>query len=43
MQELSVRHTLELFSGNIGLLFYDVTTLYFEVDKEDDLRKTRFS
>lgn len=43
VQEISVRHTLGLFGGNIGLLFYDVTTLYFEVDKEDDLRKTGFS
>lgn len=43
VQEISVRHTLELFGGNIGLLFYDVTTLYFEIDKEDDLRKTGFS
>ena len=43
VQEISVRHTLKLFGGNIGLLFYDVTTLYFEVDKEDDLRKTGFS
>lgn len=25
------------------MLFYDVTTLYFEADKEDDLRKTGFS
>ena len=24
-------------------LFYDVTTLYFEADYEDDLRKTGFS
>lgn len=43
VQEISVRHTLELFGGNIGLLFYDVTTLYFEADREDDLRKTGFS
>ena len=43
VQEISVRHTLELFDGNIGLLFYDVTTLYFEADNEDDLRKTGFS
>ncbi len=43
VQEISVRHTLGLFGGNIGLLFYDVTTLYFETDKEDDLRKTGFS
>ncbi len=43
VQEISVRHTLELFGGNIGLMFYDVTTLYFETDNEDDLRKTGFS
>ena len=24
-------------------MFYDVTTLYFEIEKEDDLRKTGFS
>ena len=24
-------------------MFYDVTTLYFETDREDDLRKTGFS
>lgn len=43
VQEISVHHTLELFGGNIGLLFYDVTTLYFEADREDELRKTGFS
>ena len=43
VQEINVRHTLELFGGNIGLLFYDVTTLYFEADREEDLRRTEFS
>ena len=43
VQEISVKHTLELFGGNIGILFYDVTTLYFETDYEDDLRKRGFS
>lgn len=38
-QDISVKHTLKLFGGNIGILFYDVTTLYFETDYEDDLRK----
>lgn len=33
----------ELLGGHIGVMFYDVTTLYFEADKEDDLRKTGFS
>lgn len=43
VQEISVKHTIELFGGHIGVLFYDVTTLYFESDYEDDLRKTGFS
>jgi transposase len=43
VQDISVKHTLELFGGNIGILFYDVTTLYFETDHEDDLRKRGFS
>lgn len=30
-------------SGDINLILYDVTTLYFEADKEDDLRKVGFS
>ena len=43
VQDISVKHTLELFGGNMGILFYDVTTLYFETDYEDDLRKRGFS
>ena len=30
-------------SGDVSLLLYDVTTLYFEADKEDDLRKIGYS
>ena len=29
--------------GDVSLLLYDVTTLYFETDTEDDLRKVGFS
>ena len=43
VQDIGVRHTAKLFGGNIGVLFYDVTTLYFEADYEDELRKTGFS
>ncbi|OKZ39978.1 MAG: transposase [Odoribacter sp. 43_10] len=43
VQDISVRHTSKLFGGNIGVLFYDVTTLYFEADYEDELRKAGFS
>lgn len=34
---------MEILGGNIGVMFYDVTTLYFETDHEDELRKTGFS
>jgi transposase len=43
IQDISVSHTQQLFGGQIGVIFYDVTTLYFETDKEDELRKTGFS
>jgi transposase len=43
VQDISVHHTFELLGGYIGVMFYDVTTLYFEADKEDDLRRTGFS
>jgi transposase len=31
------------FKFNFSLIFYDVTTLYFESDRSDDFRKTGFS
>ena len=43
VQDISVRHTMEVLGGHIGVMFYDVTTLYFETDRQDDLRKTGFS
>ena len=43
VQEISVRHTKTLFGGNIGILFYDVTTLYFETTDKDELRESGFS
>lgn len=43
VQDISVRHTMELLGGHIGVVFYDVTTVYFETDHEDELRKTGFS
>src|SRR5690625_5572738 len=43
IQEISVAHTKEILGHKIGLLFYDVTTLYFETDKKDELREKGFS
>lgn len=43
VQQISYQHTLQILHNNISIVFYDVTTLYFEIDDEDDLRKTGFS
>lgn len=43
IQEISYQHTQKLFSKGIQVVFYDVTTIYFEIDREDDFRKTGFS
>lgn len=42
-QQISVEHTRKLFGGKIGLMFYDVTTLYFETAQTDVLREPGFS
>ena len=42
-EQISVKHTQKIFGGKIGLLFYDVTTLYFETSKTDVLREPGFS
>jgi transposase len=43
VQQISYEHTLQILNNDISVVFYDVTTLYFEIDQEDDLRKTGFS
>lgn len=43
VQQISFEHTRAILGGTIHVVFYDVTTLYFEIDREDDLRKTGFS
>lgn len=43
VQEISVAHTRQILGGSIGLLFYDVTTLYFETAPKDDMRQAGFS
>lgn len=42
-QHISVDHTRKIFGGKIGLVFYDVTTLYFETSQTDVLREPGFS
>lgn len=43
VQQISYQHTKKILGGKVSIVFYDVTTLYFEIDQEDDLRKTGFS
>ncbi|MBR6282990.1 MAG: hypothetical protein IKR25_01680 [Muribaculaceae bacterium] len=43
VQQISVDHTRRILGGKIGLVFYDVTTLYFETAREDALRSPGFS
>lgn len=43
IQQISVEHTKKILGGKIGLMFYDVTTLYFEADYGDEFRETGFS
>lgn len=42
-QQISYEHTRKILNQDISVVFYDVTTLYFEIDQEDELRKTGFS
>lgn len=43
VQQISFQHTRKILGGKISVVFYDVTTIYFEIDQEDELRKTGFS
>jgi len=43
VEQIAFAHTKKVLNGNVGVVFYDMTTLYFEASDEDDLRKTGFS
>lgn len=43
VQQISYDHTRKVLNNEISIVFYDVTTIYFEIDNEDELRKTGFS
>lgn len=43
VEAVSFAHTQKILNGNIAVVFYDMTTLYFEIEDEDDLRKIGFS
>ena len=43
VEQIAFAHTKKVLKGNVSVVFYDMTTLYFEASDEDDLRKTGFS
>ena len=43
VEQISFNRTKELLNGEIGIVFYDMTTLYFEASDEDELRQPGFS
>jgi len=43
IEECVFHHTKKIMKGAITVTFYDVTTLYFESESEDDLRRIGFS
>jgi len=43
VEQISYRHAMKEMKEEVSIVFYDVTTLYFEAEDEDDLRKTGFS
>ena len=43
VEKITFKHTLRVLNNNISVVFYDMTTLYFEASDEDDLRKTGFN
>jgi len=43
VEQIAFAHTLKVLNNSISVVFYDMTTLYFEASDEDDLRKTGFS
>lgn len=43
VKSISLNHTLQLFGSQMSIVFYDVTTLYFESKDEDDFKRMGFS
>ena len=43
VEDISFAHTRNLLNGRIGIVFYDMTTIYFESSQPDELRVTGFS
>ena len=42
VERISFEHTKRVTGGSVEVVFYDMTTLYFEAAEEDDLRKAGY-
>jgi transposase len=43
VQQISYEHTMKVINRPLSMVFYDVTTLYFEAEREDEFRQIGFS
>lgn len=43
VKSISLQHTLQLMGNQMSVVFYDVTTLYFESKEEDEFKRMGFS
>lgn len=43
VEDISFSYTRKVLGGKIGVVFYDMTTIYFESDQGDGFRETGFS
>ena len=43
VEQITFDHTKKVVGGDIAVCFYDMTTLYWEAEDEDDLRRCGFS
>lgn len=43
VEQIAFNHTLKTLEGKISVVFYDMTTIYFESSDEDELRQSGFS
>jgi len=42
-EQLIFKHTQKILGNNLSVVFYDMTTLYFDASREDDLRQLGYS
>jgi transposase len=43
VEQIAFAHTRSVLGGRVSIVFYDMTTLHFEAEQEDDLRRMGYS